>query len=298
MKPNDEAPVSSRSWRPQFNAFIQDGKKRKISSLAVKSFAVLSSLMVFGYQIIAGFGPEKINVGPSQIPVPKISFEEIKNYVPEVYNERKFQAQERRKVSLKRQAPRIFEPIKPVNLISFKDVPTGTEAQAILSSGGSNGTVIAKLQESVQANGETLFEKDSILYGVGRSNADRLYLTFDKIIRNDKSESSIFAQAFDKKDRLLGLKGKKISDYAFRLAASSGLIFLGGLADSLREDEGSALRPQRKTVKDAALNGIATAAIEQGREVMESMKAQPSRVEVKAKTPIVVIFGDSDNERK
>jgi hypothetical protein len=85
---------------------------------------------------------------------------------------------------------------------------------------------------------------------------------------------------------------------AFKLAASSGLIFLSGLADGLKSsDSVNIFGPQAKpSTRDAALNGVATATSEQGKELLTSMKNEQERIEVGAETSVIVIFGNDVND--
>lgn len=49
-------------------------------------------------------------------------------------------------------------------------------------------------------------------------------MDFSKAVLPDHTSLKIKSLAYDGGDRILGVKGRKVSDYAFRLAASSGLI--------------------------------------------------------------------------
>ena len=95
-------------------------------------------------------------------------------------------------------------------------------------------------------------------------------MDFSKAVLPDHTNLKIKALAYDSGDRILGVKGNKVSDYAFRLAASSGLIFLGGMADGLREEVSLAPGERRRhSTRDAALNGVTTAASEVGKDMIE-----------------------------
>jgi hypothetical protein len=87
--------------------------------------------------------------------------------------------------------------------------------------------------------------------------------------------------------------GAKVGDYAFKIAASSGLFFLSGMAEGLQAPE-NAMMPQRKSMRDAALQGVAQATVEQGREIVSNMNNK-TIIEVKHSTPVIVIFDDGDS---
>jgi hypothetical protein len=214
-------------------------------------------------------------------------------YVPPVTDAKKEMQMERMRAAQGRRVTLKIEPIKPIRLSQVKEIPSGAEVMAYLSSGASNGLVKAVLSENLKYDGDLILKKGTALIGKGNSSEDRLYIEFTKAISPDKSSLKVKAFAFDKADRIIGLKGKKISDYAFRLAASAGLIFLGGVADGLREDYSSnPFEKRRPTVRDAALNGVSTATMETGKDMMNDLKSREARVEVASSTQVLVIFGD------
>lgn len=217
-------------------------------------------------------------------------------YVPPVTNAAKELEAEQARARSAAQARRglvKIEPIKPIRLSQSKEVPSGAEVMAYLSSGASNGLVKAVLSENLKYDGDLFLRKGTTLIGKGNSSEDRLYIQFTKAIAPDKTTQKIKAFAFDQGDRIIGLKGKKISDYAFRLAASAGMIFLGGVADGMREDYSSnPFEKRRPTIRDAALNGVSTATLETGKDMMNDLRTKDARIEVASATPVLVIFGD------
>ncbi|MES3038358.1 MAG: TrbI/VirB10 family protein [Bdellovibrionota bacterium] len=183
--------------------------------------------------------------------------------------------------------------IQPIRLGDRSGVLPGVEVIATLISGGANGLIKAKLPDGLRSSGELIFEPGTVLLGTGSSSDERLFIQFTKAISPDQSQLKIKGLAYDMGDRILGVKGKKISDYAFKLAASSGLIFLSGLADGMREESGSAsIERRRPTVKDAALNGVATSASELGKSTIQRMNSSQARIEVGHSTKVLVIFND------
>jgi hypothetical protein len=290
--------ISSHSWRTKFYGLIREGHKERVSPLALKILVGCIATVVATLQIFSGFSSDSLPHKTPSFEGPRISFgdSDYDLNVPS-FDPKKQQAQmmeQEMKLQRQRRTPQVVGKLQTIRLSTIKGVPTGTEAQAVLSSGGTNGTVIAKLKEPVIIDGEVILPVKTVLFGRGSSTEERLFIRFKKAILPDKSEQEIQAQVFDSKDRMVGLKGKKVSDMAFKLAASSGLIFLSGLADGLKtNDSVNIFGPQaRPSVRDAALNGVATATSEQGKGMLESMKNDQARIEVGAETSVIVIFGN------
>lgn len=269
---------------------IKDGGKRKISRFGFAVLALPGILIVICVQLLSTV-QTKSRAGEA-IEAPKISVDSPVSPPQVVSGVEVERASMQRRIAEKMRAM-TFQPLKSVTLQPKLDVPIGSEVSAQLSSGGSNGTVTAYLDSSVEADGDVILPKGTLLYGKGNSSDERLYISFATAVFPDKKRMKVKASAFDQNDRMEGLKGKKISDYAFKFAASAGLFFLGGLADGMREDNYSNPFAQRKpSVKDAALNGVSTATLETGKNMLQKMNEEKSRIEVKATTKILVIFGD------
>ena len=276
----------SNRWNLKNFLYLKEGNKNKLNTKSLKVVSVLVSLSVLIYQLFSSSTP--VDVGTSQSFQIPASQSVTTMAEPPVYKEG-YSYQQRTKGSYK---PVTAERIKSISFSRSDQIPTGTEVKALLSSGGSNGMIKATLSEPLTVDGDTIAEKGSILYGQGTSSEERLYVSFTKLIRRDKSEVKIKAQAFDFKDRILGLKGSKVGDYAFKIAASSGLFFLSGMAEGLQAPT-NAMMPQRKSMRDAALQGVAQATVEQGREMINNMNNK-AVIEVKHSTPVIVIFDDGD----
>lgn len=269
---------------------VKDGGKTKPSKALLTIVAGLVVFAVVGLQFISSV---KTNAtSPTPVETPKVDLG-TQVTPPSVTSGLAVQKAEARKTRAAKMREAAFQPLKSFVLQPKIEIPVGSEVSATLSSGGSNGTVTALLDANVDAEGDTVLPKGTLLYGKGTSSEDRLYISFSTAVLPDKKKQKITASAFDQNDRMEGLKGKKISDYVFKLATSSGLFFLGGLADGMRDDNYSTPFTQRRTtVKDAALNGVSTAAVETGRDMLQKMNEEKARIEVKATTKIVVIFGD------
>lgn len=287
--------LSSESWRPKFYGLVQEGRKHRVSQNALKIGLLLIGLLVLGSQVLMSWGTNTTPKKDSFFRTPSLAVAPESVYVPPVTDSKKERQleQARARAAYGRAAGIKIEPIKPIRLFQVKEIPSGAEVMAYLSSGASNGLVKAVLSENLKYDGDLLLKKGTTLIGKGKSSEDRLYIEFVKAISPDKSALKVKAFAFDKGDRIIGLKGKKISDYAFRLATSAGLIFLGGVADGLREDYSSnPFEKRRPSVRDAALNGVSTATMETGKDMMNDLKSREARVEVASSTQVLVIFGD------
>ncbi len=117
------------------------------------------------------------------------------------------------------------------------EIPPGVFVSAILVSGASNGPAKAELTEDITLNGETVVSKGAVLVGRGTSTEERLHIKFEKIVYKDGTAEKINATACDIGDKIVGVKGSKISKRALKMGASIGLGFIGGLSDGLQETE-------------------------------------------------------------
>lgn len=181
--------------------------------------------------------------------------------------------------------------IKSIDLRTMNGPPPGSEVHAIFVSGGANGTVKVKLTEDLALNNDTYAHSGSTLIGTGSSTEQRLFVVFNRLVSPEGKSSKILAQAYDFKDRIRGIKGKKVSDQIFKIAGSSALIFLSGLSESLQDTSGSNpfLGQQRKSMRDAALGGVAQASSEHGRRMLDEMN-NDTQIEVQKETELIVIF--------
>lgn len=170
-------------------------------------------------------------------------------------------------------------------------IPPGTLIRAVLISGASDGPVRAEIQESFSVEGETLIEEGTVLLGVGQSTDERLFIRFSQMVFKDGGFASIQAQACDIEDKIAGLKGSKVGTQAFKLAASIGLNFVGGMSQAFQESEfqnGFGIR--KPNARNVLLNGTSTAALEQSQAMMNEYRNKPPKIEVKAGIPVLVLF--------
>jgi hypothetical protein len=187
-------------------------------------------------------------------------------------------------------------PIKILSFVNSSEIPPGAEAKAMLLTGATNGLIKAKLTEPVKIDGVSFLDAGVILLGQGHSTEERLYVDFRKAVFRDGKSISISAQAYDSSDTILGLKGSRVGDLGLKLAASSGLNFLSGMAVGLQTpayDQSG--RPLKPSVGDAALNGVSKAAGDQAKSYMEEIKNRPPIIEVKIGSIFIVTF-DGGNQ--
>ncbi len=173
-------------------------------------------------------------------------------------------------------------------------VPPGTETNAILMTGASNGLVKVKLKEDVIVAGENFLTAGTILLGTGSSTDDRLFVHFTKAITDDANVASIEAEIADASDKSMGLKGSFWSTHGGRMAASAGLNFLSGASEALEDTQGEQGAVVAKpTVRNAVLHGTARAALEESNQVASKYKNSPPAVEIRAGTEVAIIFTDN-----
>lgn len=293
VKFGTEAEESKGKWSLSNFVYLREGRKKRISLGFLKISFGLVALLFVGFQLLSAFKSETeaIEVVGFDIPTNIVDSNTV---ALEHYGGTASNKSQPKKAAKTR--PLFFEVIKPVSFKRTNKIPSGIEVNASLVSGGSNGIVKARISEAIVSDGETLAEKGSVLLGEGSSTDERLYIKFYKLVRPGFADLKVSAQAFDNQDRILGLKGSKVGDTIFKIAASSGLFFLSGMAEGMQNQTDSFM-PHKKSTKDAALQGVAQATVEHGREIVSSMNNK-SIIEVKHSTPIIVIFENGDENEK
>lgn len=170
-------------------------------------------------------------------------------------------------------------------------IPPGTMVKAKLASGASNGPVRAEVAEALTWNGEPLLPAGTILIGTGSSTEDRLNIQFNQMVFPDGSFQTAQASACDASDKIPGLKGSKLGNYALKLGAGIALDFAGGLSEGLQDQEsGFGVAYSKPTLKNALLNGAAQASLDQSKQIMSNLQNQTPVIEVPAGTEIYVLF--------
>lgn len=176
--------------------------------------------------------------------------------------------------------------------MSPRTIPPGSQIKAILVMGASNGPVKAKTTQSLVVDGEVLLESGVTLLGQAQSGPDRLFVAFNKMVWPDGSSKDMSAQGYDLSDMIPGLKGSQVRSQALKFAAAASLNFLGGLSEGLQETRVYGGIPVKdNSLKNAALNGAAHAALDQGKSLLESASNAQNVIEVKANTPLWIVFG-------
>lgn len=186
-------------------------------------------------------------------------------------------------------------PIQVLSFVGAKEIPPGAEAKAVLLTGATNGLIKARLIEPVKIDGASLLDAGVLILGTGHSTEERLFVDFKKAVFRDGKSVPISAQAYDLSDSIVGLKGSRVGDVALKLAASSGLYFVSGMASGLQIPQyDEAGRPRPPSTRDAALNGVSQAASEQAKSYMEDIKNRPPLIEVKSGTTFILTFDGGD----
>lgn len=154
---------------------IKDGGKLKPSKLALTMFGVFGIVVVVAMQFLSS-----IQIRPkvsTAVETPKIDLSATLN-PPAVTSTQEAERASAKRIVADKMKSMLFQPLKAISLQPKIDVPIGSEVLATLSSGGSNGTVTALLDASVEADGDVVLPKGTLLYGKGNSSDERLYITF------------------------------------------------------------------------------------------------------------------------
>lgn len=265
--------------------FFKDGGKwtLKTKSAAIATGIVFAALMIpqlFVEDPSLNSAPAKpvLNADPSSQP----QTTQIETYNPA----EKVAVKAGSRANLKFTAPQVLA--RPRNIT----VPPGAMVNATLISGASNGLVRAELTETLTQSGENLMEEGTVLVGQGSSTEERLYVSFSQAVFRDGSIANIEGQACDREDKIVGLKGSKVGSKIVNIIGSIGLGFVGGFSEGLQETQGQqGVAVKTPSLKNALLNGTATTALEQSKNLMSDLKERRPIIEVQANEPICVIFG-------
>lgn|GEM_PF-2173700 len=220
-----------------------------------------------------------------EVPIDKIRVEGDKIIIPALVVEMQKHAEA--PASTKAQ----IAPIQVINFVNAKEIPPGSEGRAELLTGATNGLIKARLTEPVKVDGVTYLDAGVLLLGQGHSTEERLFVDFKKAVARDGTAMKVSAQAYDISDTILGLKGSRVGDMTLKLAASSGLNFVSGMALGMQTPSYDEFgRPIKPGVGDAALAGVSKAAGDQAQTYMEQVKNRPPIIEVKSGTVFTVTF--------
>ncbi len=173
----------------------------------------------------------------------------------------------------------------------LEHIPPGSLVRAVLASGGSNGPVRAVAKESLRLSGETLIPEGTVFLGQGQSGKSRLLIRFTKMVFRDGTTQDIAAQAVDGIDHIAGLQGSSVGSGALRLMTGIGLNFVGGFGSALQDNEAVGMQAMKKaSLKNALLNGSATAALDQSKEMMSTLRNEAPVFEVPEGTEIGILI--------
>jgi hypothetical protein len=270
----------------------QDGLKEKIGGLKLIFYAATIIVGVFG---LFARRDQKKDTRVTAMSSPTIS-SQVPMAVPDI----KTKTEE---VNYRRQS-RLEEShlgkIKVFNLRGSGEIPTGSEARAILESGATNGIVKGRLTSPLLINDDPLLPEGTIIFGKGKSTEERLYVEFHKAILPSGEVLAIRAQAFDESDKIIGLKGSAVGTKTKKMAMGMGFGFIGGLAEGLQEDtSGTIFGLQRKrSMRDAALGGASKAALGQSQAMIDEIKNSQDIIEVKNGTEFFIIIDDPQEKEK
>lgn len=189
--------------------------------------------------------------------------------------------------------PRIirFSGLQSIERKDILEIPSGTEAEAKMSSGGSDSLVKIVLTDDLLVNGISRAPTGSVLIGQGSSRQGRLHIDIRKLVTPDGKKMDINAIALDKSDNQPGVRGSRLGYYTKKLGTAAGLNFIAGMSDVMQERESVGNNVVKKaTVKNALLNGASTAALELSNDYMEELKGKSEVVEVEPGQEIVILF--------
>lgn len=190
--------------------------------------------------------------------------------------------------------------IQIVSLRSNQQLSIGSEINAVLASGATDGIVKARLNSPMIHDGEPILPSGTVLFGRGKSGEERLFVEFSKAILPSGESLPIRAQAFDLSDRIQGLKGAVVGRRTKKMAGAIAFGLMGGMAEGLQETGGSIYMPKRASTRDAALSGASKAALDQSKAYLDEMKNSPNIIEVKSGQEILVIVDEpkTKNEKE
>ncbi|MBI3535552.1 MAG: TrbI/VirB10 family protein [Deltaproteobacteria bacterium] len=271
--------------------YSQDGIKKTLSTktltvCGLTTFVVISTIIIF-QGTPENQNPDQLK---SNILPPEQSIQSAAVSIPPNLNsETKADNENKREKNVNKR--QVFKGPQLLTRPRTVKIPPGSMLQAILLSGGSNGPVKAQAQESLIVDGETLIEEGTVFLGNGESTAERLQIYFDQIIFKDGSFETIRAQACDPNDKIAGIKGSRVGGQVVKLATGIGLSFVGGMSEGLQSSTSQGgVAIKKPTLRNALLNGVETASLEQSHEIMSEIRNKPITIEVSQGTLVFILF--------
>lgn len=276
--------------------YRQEGDKSVIKSSGIKAVLAISVLILTAVLLFAPNVQRQIKPRPFSSPETLKSSYQANDLISTANRATEEDAyeQSQKKSKFYSVGPSTtFTKLKVLTRSDFGKIPIGAMGKAVLMTGASNGPVKVKLVGPLTQNGVTYLSAGTILMGTGASTDERLLIQFNKLVAPSGASSNIQAVAYDYEDKIVGLRGSRVGQVATKLAAAAGLNFLGAASETLQEvdvQEGVAVK--KNSLKNAALNGSAKAALDQSQEMMENVKDSQSIIEVPAETNLWVVFND------
>lgn len=267
--------------------YRQQGPKRSLNGKVTAGLFGSLMLMGVGYSIVSEFfNPttttqgEPIGYNESASPTSQIE-------IP------KGESEWQKPIPVARKATTVknFTGLQVIERPLLGKIPPGTMVKARFITGASNGPLKATLAEPLVVNGDAIVPEGTVIVGSGSSGEDRLTVQFSKLVFGNGKSQNIQAQGCDIEDQTVGIRGKKISKYAYMLAVGAGLNFVGGLTEGLQESQvQNGVAVKKNDLKNAALNGASKAALDQSQQVLTDVKNNKSIFQVESGKEFYVLF--------
>lgn len=267
--------------------YRQEGPKRSLNGKVTAGLFGSLMLMGVGYSIVSEFfNPTTTTQGEP------IGYNETVSTSPPI--EIPIGESEWQKPKLEIRKPplvRTFTGLQVIERPLLGKIPPGTMVKARFITGASNGPLKATLVEPLVVNGDAVVPEGAVLIGSGSSGEYRLTVQFAKLVFMNGKSQNIQAQACDLEDQTVGVRGKKISKFAYMLAVGAGLNFVGGLTEGLQESQvQNGVAVKKNDLKNAALNGASKAALDQSQQVLTDVKNKKSVIQVESGKEFYVLF--------
>ena len=280
-------PQSNSQWGKGL-FFRIEGYKRTFDLKAVRIGTVVLTVFLFGILVMDPRRNPKENSNSNRIGLPQTT-QQVYEIKPLEINSSGESEMRAKRSSGRRGYSRPQVLRRPREL---SDIPPGSMIKAKLISGASNGLVRAENIEPLMVNGNVFIESGASFLGEGSSTEERLFIRFSNVVFDDGTYGVIDAQAADTSDKTVGLKGSMVGSYAWKMAGSVGLGFLGGLSEGLQDSYGQdGATVQKPSLKNALLKGTSTAALQQSQEFMSSARNETPIQEVDPDTELYLNFG-------
>lgn len=164
-----------------------------------------------------------------------------------------------------------------------------------------NGFVRARLTKELRFQGKRYFKQRTLLTGQGQSQGSRLRVNFTAALEPNGRSQSISAIAMDPKDKLTGIKRKRIGHEALKFVGMTGLNFLGTLSQTLaKKNSHGSFNPEitiEPILEDSALHAGGKAAISLSQEMMQNLKKGRPVVVINEGKEIDVLFTGNDSQK-